>query len=92
MIDGACHAIGVCSRTDLDAREPSSPVGLCMTPFVIAMLDSTTVADALALVVERDLRHIPVLAGGHVIGIVTPRAVLRWLRQASDAATPNRKV
>ena len=85
VVDEKRHAIGVCSRLDLAQRSPSRRVETCMTPFVITMLDKSTVADALALIVERDLRHVPVLSEGHVVGIVTPRAVVRWLAQNSAA-------
>jgi len=82
VVDGSGHAIGVCSRFDLTQRSPRRRVETCMTPFVITMLDSTTVADALELVVERDLQHVPILSEGRVVGLVTPRAMIRWLAQS----------
>ena len=90
VVDEKRHAIGVCSRLDLAQRSPSRRVETCMTPFVITMLDKSTVADALALIVERDLRHVPVLSEGHVVGIVTPRAVVRWLAQTLQQARSSR--
>ncbi|HEY2517430.1 MAG TPA: CBS domain-containing protein [Polyangiaceae bacterium] len=79
VVDRSGHAVGVCSRADLADRPPLRRVATCMTPFVVTLLDSTTVADALDLVLERELNHVPVLGEGRVVGIVTPRALLRWL-------------
>jgi CBS domain-containing protein len=90
VVDGSRHPIGVCSRSDLAQRAPSRRVETCMTPFVITMLDKTTVADVLVLMVERDLHHVPVLSEGHVVGIVTQRAVIRWLAQNLREAQASR--
>lgn len=81
VFDRSAHAIGVISRTDVANASPSRRIETFMTPFVITLLDSTTVADAIDIVLERGLNHVPVLADGHVVGIVTPRAVIRWLAQ-----------
>jgi CBS domain-containing protein len=81
VVDQARHAIGVCSRRDLAQRRPSKKVEACMTPFLVTMLDGAKVADAIELIVERGVSHIPVLSAGRVVGIVTPRAVIRWLTQ-----------
>jgi CBS domain-containing protein len=90
VVDQSRHAIGVCSRTDLGQQAPSRRVETFMTPFVITMLEKSTVADAIALVVERELNHVPVLSEGQVVGIVTPRAVIRWLAQSLRAARRSR--
>ena len=81
VVDQSRHAIGVCSRSDLAQRSPARRAETCMTPFVITMLDKTTVADVIDLIVGRDLHHVPVLCEGRVVGIVTQRAVIRWLAQ-----------
>ena len=81
VFDRSSHAIGVVSRGDLASASPSRRVETCMTPFVITLLDSTSVADAIDVVLERGLTHVPVLADGQVVGVVTPRAVIRWLAQ-----------
>jgi CBS domain-containing protein len=90
VLDAGGHAIGVCSRFDLALGGPAAAIQTCMTPFVITMLDSTTVADALELVIERDLHHIPILSEGRVVGLVTPRAVIRWLAHSLRAACTSR--
>jgi CBS domain-containing protein len=89
VVDADQHAIGVCSRRDLAYQSPSRRVETCMTPFLITMLEAATVADAIELV-ERGLGHIPVLGDGRVVGVVTPRAVIRWLAQNLRAARRRR--
>jgi CBS domain-containing protein len=86
VVDGSHHAIGVCSRRDLALRQPLQRIQTCMTPFLITMLEGATVADAIELVVERGVSHVPVLSDGRVVGVVTPRAVIRWLAQNLRAA------
>jgi CBS domain-containing protein len=81
VVDRARHAIGVCSRSDLPERSRTRRVVRFMTPFVITMLGNTTVAEVVALIVDRDLHHVPVLSEGRVVGVVTQRAVIRWLAQ-----------
>ena len=86
VVDRARHAIGVCVRSDLPARSRTRRVVRFMTPFVITMLGRTTVADVVALIADRDLHHVPVLSEGRVVGVVTQRAVIRWLAQNLRAA------
>lgn len=89
VVDRARHAIGVCSRSDLPERSRTRRVVRFMTPFVITMLGKTTVADVVALIADRDLHHVPVLSEGRVVGVVTQRAVIRWLAQnLRDARRP----
>jgi CBS domain-containing protein len=90
VIDRSHHAIGVCSRRDLNQQAPSRRVETCMTPFLITMLEGASVADAIELVVERGVTHVPVLSDGRVVGIVTPRAIIRWLAQNLRAARTHR--
>jgi CBS domain-containing protein len=86
VVDGSHHAIGICSRRDLALRQPLQRVQTCMTPFLITMLEGATVADAIDLVVDRGVSHVPVLSDGRVVGVVTPRALIRWLAQNLRAA------
>jgi predicted transcriptional regulator len=79
--DRAAHAIGIVSRSEVIAASPSRRIETFMTPFLITLLDSTSVADAVEVILERGLNHVPVLADGQVVGIVTPRSVTRWLAQ-----------
>jgi signal-transduction protein with cAMP-binding, CBS, and nucleotidyltransferase domain len=81
VIDRHGHAVGICSRRDLVSRAPTQRVETCMTPFLITMLESAKVADAIEAIVDRGLNHVPVLSEGRVLGLITPRAVIRWMAQ-----------
>jgi acetoin utilization protein AcuB len=52
-----------------------------MTQKLVTLLPEATVAEALTLCREKRIRHIPILEGGHLVGIVTDRD----LRDASPA-------
>ncbi len=52
-----------------------------MTEKLVTLSPETSVAEALTLCRERRIRHIPILEGGHLVGIVTDRD----LRDASPA-------
>ena len=52
-----------------------------MTEKLVTLSPETNVAEALTLCRERRIRHIPILEGGHLVGVVTDRD----LRDASPA-------
>jgi CBS domain-containing protein len=83
VVDEAAHPIGVCSRRDVERAatvDPASRVDRCMTPFVITLLAEASVADAIDLITDRSLAHVPVLSSGRVVGTVSAESALRWLR------------
>jgi CBS domain-containing protein len=83
VVDEAAHPIGVCSRRDIEraaAADPASRVDRCMTPFVITLLAEASVADAIDLITDRSLAHVPVLSSGRIVGTVSAESALRWLR------------
>jgi CBS domain-containing protein len=82
VVDEAAHPIGVCSRRDIEraaAAGPASRVNQCMTPFVITLLAEASVADAIDLITDRSLPHVPVLSSGRIVGLVSAESALRWL-------------
>lgn len=83
VVDEAAHPIGVCSRRDVEraaAADQASRVDRCMTPFVITLLAEASVADAIDLITDRSLPHVPVLSSGRIVGTVSAESALRWLR------------
>ncbi len=86
VIDSGRHAVGVVTREDLALRSPSRRVARCMTPSLVTMLEGASVADAIDLVAEHGVSYVPVLGEGRVVGVVTPRAIIRWLTQNLRAA------
>jgi acetoin utilization protein AcuB len=51
----------------------SRNVGDCMTPSPVTVERSTTLAHALKLMDERNIRHLPVVDGTHLVGLVAER-------------------
>ena len=95
--------IGIFTRQDvigrivLPERSLDSPISAVMSAPVSALPASATVADATTLMADRSIRHVPVIDGGRVIGMVTERdlALIETLKDVDptkvtveDAMTP----
>ena len=65
----------VAGREGLNAR----PITDIMTPDPVILRGDDTVATALNKMGSGGFRHIPVVSGGKVVGIVTARETLRWV-------------
>ncbi|HPC82511.1 MAG TPA: CBS domain-containing protein [Thermoanaerobaculaceae bacterium] len=60
------------NRVVLTGRDPAAtPVAEVMTPEVACVEPGTTAAEAMAIMTERRCRHLPVVEGGRVVGIVS---------------------
>ena len=81
MADG--ELVGVISERDLmraipDACSPNTPVSERMSRDVMTASPSTTVPEAMAIMIEGRFRHLPVVADGRVLGIVSMRDLMSW--------------
>ena len=83
VMDGD-HLVGIFSERDfvrLMAVEGTAclakPVGDVMTSQVFFVKPSTTVDDCMALMSEKGIRHVPVMDGKMVVGVVSIRDVVR---------------
>jgi len=67
-------------------------VGLCMTPDPVCAAPDTPLADAVDLMIARQISGLPVLDGERLVGIVTVtdclRALARLLRTSDSAHDP----
>jgi CBS domain-containing protein len=54
------------------------------SPVVTASLDCS-IEDALRLMSEKRIRHLPVLERGHVVGVVSVGDLIKWVIAAQDA-------
>jgi signal-transduction protein with cAMP-binding, CBS, and nucleotidyltransferase domain len=77
--------IGIVSERDimcrvvLSRRDPSTTsVADVMTHELAFVLLEATPEDAMALMIERSCRHLPVLADGHVVGMISMGDLVRW--------------
>jgi acetoin utilization protein AcuB len=48
-------------------------VGDCMTPNPVTIPSDLSLADAAERMYEHGIRHLPVMAGGHIVGLVSER-------------------
>jgi CBS domain-containing protein len=76
--DLLCRVVG----RRLNAAEV--PVADVMTREVVALRPDVDVEDAMAVVTERRIRHLPVLDGGELCGLVSGGDLTRWVVQDRD--------
>lgn len=50
-------------------------VGDCMTPNPITIPSDLSLADAAERMYEHGIRHLPVMSGGHIVGLVSERDI-----------------
>lgn len=62
-----------------DRSSKTTRVEEIMTPYPQTMTPDHTVADAMRLMTEMRIRHLPVVEGGQVAGIVTIGDLVKWL-------------
>lgn len=55
-----------------------------MTKDVVTVLPTTTVQEAIRLVTDRRLRHLPVIENGKLIGIISIGDLTRWVMLAQE--------
>jgi CBS domain-containing protein len=75
--------VGLISERDLmralpDACSPETPVSERMSRHVMTAAPGTSVPEAMAIMIEGRFRHLPVVAGGRVLGIVSMRDLMSW--------------
>lgn len=79
----------VIGRVLLPGVSLDTPIARVMTSPVLTLDAGATVADAMLLMAERSIRHVPITRGRDLIGIVTERDLFvmqrRSLRQIGDA-------
>jgi len=80
---GTC--VGIFSERDLmtrvilEHRDPRTmPVGDAMSRDVVVVEPETSTNEAMAIMTERRLRHLPVVEGGKVAGVVSIGDLVRW--------------
>ncbi len=85
VVDGR-HPVGIFTERDVlrrivDAdRDPAlTRVGEVMTRDLAAIGPEWHVEDAMRLMTEKRLRHLPVIDGGQVLGMISIGDLLRWV-------------
>lgn len=81
VVDGGT-LVGVVSERDYargvaqDGLTPDTPVADVMSVSVVAVTPEHTVEQCMALMMQKHFRHLPVLDGGTLVGVVTVRDVV----------------
>ena len=75
--------VGLISERDLmraipDACSPETTVSERMSRHVMTASPGTSVPEAMAIMIEGRFRHLPVVDGGRVLGIVSMRDLMSW--------------
>ena len=88
--------VGIVSERDyirkVIVKERSSndtPVSDIMTKQVLTVNPSNSVTECMQIMTERRVRHLPVLEGTKLIGILSMRDVVNWLMSAQKATIDN---
>jgi CBS domain-containing protein len=98
VLDDDDQVVGIVSEADLirermprhendntDHGEPAHLVSQVMTDTVVCLPDSADTADAAELMLNYDVRAIPIVSGSRLQGIVSRRDLLRSLVRDDDA-------
>ena len=90
VVDGAGALVGVVTLQDVRGvprqEWDTTMVREIMTPrerLVVATPDEDA-AEALNQLMQRDIRQIPVMEDGHMVGLVRRRDIIRWLQLSSQ--------
>lgn len=82
--EGRLHGL-VSEATLLRARDPAAEVRTCLTPRPIVVAPDVELAVLAELMLTSRARTVPVVEAGRLVGIVTPRDVLRAIARGADA-------
>lgn len=92
VFDGA-RLVGIFTERDVlvrvvgERRDPTTVrVGAVMTPTPKVIEPTTTVGQALALMTARRHRHLPVVDGERVVGLVSQGDLTRWVIRDQERA------
>lgn len=92
ILNEAGSLIGVISERDIvrniaksGAAALSANVGQAMTRQVLTARPRDTVESAMSRMTDRRIRHLPVLEGGRMIGVVSIGDLVKWRLAEADA-------
>jgi CBS domain-containing protein len=64
----------------------STPVRDIISTAVVTVTPQHTVEDAMRLMTEKHIRHLPVIDGGKMVGLVSIGDMVNWIISAQSAA------
>jgi CBS domain-containing protein len=91
VMDGE-HLLGIFSERDYTRKvalagksSRTTPVREIISTNVVAVNSFHTIEDAMRLMTERRIRHLPVIDGGKMVGMVSIGDMVNWIISAQDA-------
>lgn len=73
------------TKVVLQNRDPGAvPVGEVMTRDLVVVTPQTPVAEAMGVMTQRRCRHLPVLDGGSMVGLVSIGDCTRWVSRNQE--------
>jgi CBS domain-containing protein len=70
VLDDTGAVVGLVSEHDLISRDGPTAADV-MSPGIVSVTEDTEVDDVRHLLVDRRIRRVPVMSGGHLVGIVS---------------------
>ncbi len=79
LVDEAGHCVGIVSRKDLLAQNMprDAPVGTVASSDVVAIAPDDSLVDALKIMADENINHLPVVEDGLLVGICTRADIVR---------------
>ncbi len=77
---------------DIGGRRSSLTVRALMTPNVVTLEQHQPIQEAINLFAGREFRHIPVVDGDRLVGVLSDRDALRAFARSQDHSTPIRAI
>jgi CBS domain-containing protein len=89
IVDASHRVVGFVSETDvmtalLEGRSPETPAHELMTSPAETIDEFATTDDVISLLRLRSIHHLPVVRGGRLVGIISPKDVLRYYSSKAD--------
>jgi len=92
LVDGDGHCVGVVSRSDLlvdGDTAPETPVDVVAAHDVVSVAPSDSLDEALRLMLEEEVEHLPVIDGDALVGICTRTDIIgarraQWSRERTE--------
>ena len=76
--------VGIITRKDLLRKPEETQLGLLMTPKPLTIDPDTDLREAARILVEKRIRRLPVIEGGHLIGLLSVADVIHALSQVKN--------